>query len=203
MDGVSEWIQQYGYVAVFLGTFVEGESIALLGGFLAHGELLNLWLVMVVSFVGSFCGDQTAFWLGRKYGSRWQPKSPMVQRRMTHAEQLLNRYQIPVLLGFRFVYGIRNATPFVAGSITKIAWPRFILLNAAGAAIWATSIPAIGYYFGHTAESLLGSTKVYQGRILAALVLGGLLIWLLRFLRARRQAVRETATDAGSPPRTQ
>ena len=65
MNEVAEWIQQYGYVAVLLGTFVEGESIALLGGFLAHGELLDLRLVMVVSFIGSFCGDQTAFWLGR------------------------------------------------------------------------------------------------------------------------------------------
>ncbi len=119
---------------------------------------------MLVSFIGSFLGDQTAFWLGRRYGSRWKPKSPMVQRRMAQAEDLLNRYQIPVLLGFRFVYGIRNATPFVAGSITAIAWPRFVLLNVAGALIWATSIPAIGYYFGHTAESLLGSSKTYEGR---------------------------------------
>lgn len=203
MNEVSEWIQQYGYVAVFLGTFVEGESIALLGGYLAHGEFLNLTLVMVVSFVGSFCGDQTAFWLGRKYGSRWKPKSPMVQRRLAHTEQLLNRYQIPVLLGFRFVYGIRNATPFVAGSITKIAWPRFVLLNTVGAALWATSIPAIGYYFGHTAESLLGSSKVYEVRILVGLAFAGLLIGLVRFLRARRRALRVTATDVENPPRTQ
>ena len=203
MNEIAAWIQQYGYAAVFVGTFFEGESVALLGGFLAHGELLDLTLVMVVTFAGSFCGDQTAFWLGRMYGSRWKPKSPIVQRRMAQAEDLLNRYQIPVLLGFRFVYGIRNATPFVAGSITNIAWPRFVLLNAAGALIWATSIPAIGYYFGHTAESLLGSSKAYEGRILIALVSVGLLIWLVRFLRARRQAARVTAADAENPPRTQ
>ncbi len=203
MNEIAAWIQQYGYAAVFVGTFFEGESVALLGGFLAHGELLDLTLVMVVTFAGSFCGDQTAFWLGRMYGSRWKPKSPIVQRRMAQAEDLLNRYQIPVLLGFRFVYGIRNATPFVAGSITNIAWPRFVLLNAAGALIWATSIPAIGYYFGHTAESLLGSSKAYEGRILIALVSVGLLIWLVRFLRARRQAARVTEADAENPPRTQ
>ncbi len=203
MNEIAQWIQQYGYVAVFIGTFFEGESVALLGGFIAHGGLLDLKLVMVVTFAGSFCGDQTAFWLGRKYGSRWKPKSPMVQRRMTEAEGLLNRYQIPVLLGFRFIYGIRNATPFVAGSITSIEWPRFIALNAAGAFIWATSIPAIGFYFGHTAEALLGSSKSYQLGILGALVSGALLIWLIRFLRARRQAARSTAADAENPPRTQ
>ena len=81
-DRADDFIQQYGYAAVLLGTFVEGESIALLGGFLAHGELLDLRLVIVVSFIGSFSGDQTAYWLGRNYGSRWHPKSPVVQRRI-------------------------------------------------------------------------------------------------------------------------
>ncbi len=141
---LSAFIQQYGYVAVLLGTFFEGESIALLAGFFAHSELLDLRLVIIVSFIGSFSGDQTMYWLGRRYGSRWHPKSPVLQRRIVDAERLLNRYQVPVLLGFRFVYGIRNATPFVAGSITKIPLLRFIALNAAGAAIWSISIPVIG-----------------------------------------------------------
>jgi membrane protein DedA with SNARE-associated domain len=200
---VHEFIQQYGYAAVFIGTFVEGESVALLAGFLAHGEYLDLTTVIIVSFIGSFCGDQTAYWLGRRFGSRWRPKSQVLQRRMADAERLLTRHQIPVLLGFRFVYGIRNATPFVAGSVTKIPLLRFIALNAAGAAIWAVSIPVIGYYFGHTAESLLGAGHVYEGRIIAALVVGGLLIWLVRYLRARRRAERSTTTDAANPPRTQ
>jgi membrane protein DedA with SNARE-associated domain len=203
MGELSDLIQQYGYVAVFLGTFVEGESIALLGGFLAHGGYLTLTWVMIISFIGSFSGDQTAYWLGRRYGSRWKPKSALVRERIAHAERALDRYQIPVLLGFRFVYGIRNATPFVAGSITKIPVWRFILLNAAGAAIWSTSIPAIGYYFGETVESLLGKRKVYEWRMLAAIVAIALLIWAVRYLRERRRAVRSNATDAASPHRTQ
>lgn len=203
MIEITDFIQQYGYAAVFVGTFFEGESVALLGGFLAHGGYLDLTLVMVVTFIGSFCGDQTAYWLGRRYGSRWTPKSPMVRRRMVHAAELLHRYQIPVLLGFRFVYGIRNATPFVAGSITQIPLWRFVALNAIGAAIWSISVPLAGYYFGHTAESLLGTREVYQGRILAVLVGAGLLIWLIRYLLARRQAARSNAARAENPPRTQ
>jgi len=200
---VHELIQQYGYAAVFVGTFVEGESVALLAGFLAHGEYLDLTTVIIVSFIGSFGGDQTAYWLGRKFGSRWRPKSPVLQRRMADAERLLTRHQIPVLLGFRFVYGIRNATPFVAGSVTKIPLLRFIGLNAAGAAIWSISIPVIGYSFGHTAESLLGTRQVYEGRIIAALVTGAFIIWLVRYLRARRRAERSPITDAANPRRRQ
>ena len=157
----------------------------------------------IVTFVGSFCGDQTAYWLGRKFGSRWRPKSALLQSRIADAERLLTRYQVPVLLGFRFVYGIRNATPFVAGSITNIPILRFIALNAAGAAIWSISIPVIGYYFGETVELLLGSSRAYETGILIAVVVGGLVIWMVRYLRARRRAARSSAAAAENPPRTQ
>jgi membrane protein DedA with SNARE-associated domain len=200
---LSAFIQQYGYVAVLLGTFVEGESIALLAGFLAHGELLDLRVVIVVSFIGSFSGDQAAYWLGRKFGSRWRPGSPVIQRRIADAERLLKRYQVPVLLGFRFVYGIRNATPFVAGTLNNIPLLRFIALNAVGAAIWSVSIPLIGYYFGETVELLLGSRHIYEGRILGALIAAALIIWLVRYLRARRRAARSSAAAAENPRRTQ
>jgi membrane protein DedA with SNARE-associated domain len=196
-------IQQYGYVAVLLGAFLEGESVVLLAGFFAHGELLDLRLVMIVTFIGSFCGDQTAYWLGRKYGSRWHPKSAVMQSRIADAERLLTRYQVPVLLGFRFVYGIRNATPFVAGSITRIPILRFIALNAAGAAIWSISIPVIGYYFGETVELLLGSSHVYTTGILIAIIAGALVIWMVRYLLARRRAAGSSATVAANPRRTQ
>ena len=203
MGELSDLIQQYGYVAVLLGTFVEGESIALLGGFLAHGGYLDIWLVMLVSFVGSFSGDQTAYWLGRRYGSRWKPKSAVMQARIAQADALLHRYQVSVLLGFRFVYGIRNATPFVAGSIATIPVWRFVALNAAGAAIWSTSVPAVGYFFGHTADQLLGAHAVYGPRALIAIAVVAVSVWAIRYLRARRQAARSTAADAANPPRTQ
>ena len=72
-----------------------------------------------------------------------------------------------------------------------------------GAAIWSVSVPLIGYYFGQTVESLLGSRHIYEGRILGALVAGGLVIWLVRYLLARRRAARSNATDAENPRRTQ
>ena len=182
---LSALIQQYGYVAVLLGTFVEGESIALLAGFLAHGELLDLRLVIVVSFIGSFSGDQTAYWLGRKFGSRWRPRSPVMQRRMADAERLLQ--SLSDSGAARFPVRLRNSQRDPVRRRQhqpNIPMLRFIALNAAGAAIWSISIPLIGYYFGETVELLLGSRHIYERRILGALVAGGLVIWLVRYLRA-------------------
>ena len=42
-------IEQFGYVAVFLGTILEGEAIVVAAGFFAARDYLDLYLVMVVA----------------------------------------------------------------------------------------------------------------------------------------------------------
>jgi len=54
-------VDTYGYVAVLLGTFLEGETILVLGGFAAHRGYLALPWVIVAAFFGSLCGDQLFF----------------------------------------------------------------------------------------------------------------------------------------------
>ncbi len=162
MIELTDFIQQYGYVAVFVGTFFEGESVALLGGFLAHGEYLNLPLVMVVTFVGSFCGDQTAYWLGRRYGSRWKPKSAVVQRRLARADELLHRYQIPVC--WAFVSFTASATPRRSSRAASAAFRLAASSRSTPSAppSGPSQSRCLGYYFGQTAESLLGTRSILR-----------------------------------------
>ncbi|MCX6796576.1 MAG: hypothetical protein NTW06_03705 [Candidatus Falkowbacteria bacterium] len=61
-------IQTYGYFAILAGTFLEGDIILAIGGFLAHQEYLSLPLVILAGFGGAFISDQFFFWLGRKKG---------------------------------------------------------------------------------------------------------------------------------------
>ena len=60
-------VDTYGYLAVLLGTFLEDETILVLGGFAAHRGYLALPWVIVAAFLGSLCGDQLFFFLGRKH----------------------------------------------------------------------------------------------------------------------------------------
>lgn len=51
-------VTSYGYPAVLVGTFLEGETILVLAGFLAHRGYLDLPLVILTAFLGTFTGDQ-------------------------------------------------------------------------------------------------------------------------------------------------
>jgi membrane protein DedA with SNARE-associated domain len=100
-------IIDYGYLALFIGTFLEGETILVVAGFLAHGGYLELPWVIVAAFSGTFAGDQTFFYLGRFKGIRFLEKRPLWHSKTDKVFDLLHRHQIKVVLGFRFLYGVQ------------------------------------------------------------------------------------------------
>ena len=63
-------IQQYGYLAVFFGSVLEGETLLVLAGIAAHRGYLSLQWVVAIAAVGAFIGDQTCFLIGRLLGQR-------------------------------------------------------------------------------------------------------------------------------------
>ena len=69
-------VDAYGYVAVLVGTFLEGETILILGGFAAHRGYMALPWVILAAFIGSLCGDQLFFFLGRWHSQAILSKRP-------------------------------------------------------------------------------------------------------------------------------
>jgi membrane protein DedA with SNARE-associated domain len=188
-------VSHYGYFAIIIGTFLEGETILVLGGFLAHRGYLHLPWVIASAFAGTFAGDQLFFFLGRFKGTRWLEKRPEWKRRSTRAFQLLRKHQLLVILGFRFIYGVRTITPFVIGA-SGISPIRFIALNGGGAAVWALGIGILGFLLGETLQLLLGEVKRFELIVLAALVAIGLIIWLTYLWRERKEVAADEPADS-------
>jgi membrane protein DedA with SNARE-associated domain len=181
-------IDAHGYLAVLLGTFLEGETILILGGVAAKLGYLELTWVIVYGFAGSLIGDQLAFFLGRWRGRSLLQRYPAWNRRASRVGNLLEVHHVPVILGFRFLYGLRNLTPFVLG-MNGLPIVQFALLNVVGAALWAGVIGTLGYSLGHAADLLLGDVRRYEIELLAAVALVGVLSWAVHAglrMRGRR-----------------
>lgn len=179
-------VETFGYPAVLAGTFFEGETILVIGGFAAHRGYLQLHWVILCAFVGSLCSDQLAFLLGRKYGVAMLDRRPHWRARAATVERLLHRHQTWIILGFRFLYGLRNVTPFVLGS-SGIALRRFQILNVIGAALWATGVGVLGYFLGEFAERIIDDVKRYEVWILGGMAVVGMGLWLVHRMRGRRR----------------
>ncbi len=179
-------LTHYGYPIIIIGTFFEGETIMVLGAVAAHLGYLSLEGVIACGFIGSLCGDQLYFLVGRRYGQRILARRPAWQSRTQRVLSLLERHHNLLILGFRFLYGLRSITPFAIG-LGGISYLRFALLNMVGAALWAISIGVAGYIFGHAMQSLLLDIKRHELELMAGIVAVGALAGLIHLYRGRRK----------------
>jgi membrane protein DedA with SNARE-associated domain len=187
---LSELISTYGYAAIAIGTFLEGETILVLGGFAAHRGYLELQWVLVSAFWGTLLGDQLYFYIGRAKGQSFLEKRPVWKSKSAKVFSLLNKHQVLLILGFRFLYGLRTVTPFVLGS-SRIAPSFFLILNILGAFIWTIVIGVMGYMFGHTVEVIIDDIKRYELWLFIGLAALGVIIWSVHLLFKKKMSANK------------
>ena len=178
-------IDSYGYIAVFIGAFLEGETILALAGLASYRGYMDFWTVVVVAMMAGFLGDQFYFFLGRWKGQQLLRRFPHWQERAHKFDALLARWHAPLIIGIRFMYGFRILGPIMLGMGRVPSW-KFVLYNFIGAAIWAPLIAGIGYKFGEMLETILGNMKRYEMWVFAAIILVGTTLFIIHRIRNAR-----------------
>ena len=181
-------INQIGYPAVFLGTFLEGETVLLLAGYAAHRGYLDLAVVLGLAWLGAVIGDQFFFWLGRRHGQALMRRRETLAARVERALGLIGRHPVKIILSMRFLYGLRIALPIAVG-MSNIHWRRFFWLNAVSAIPWAILVGGAGYLFGALLTRHIEELHRIEEWIMALVLLLVLAVHGLGWLRerARRQ----------------
>ena len=142
----SEFIKDWGYWAVFLGSIVEGESVLITASALSAFGYLSIFKVFIVAFVTTVVVDQILFWIGYRMGTEWIiRKFPKLEKTRVRVFKLLNKMDIFFIFAFRFIYGIRTVSPLIIGS-AKIKPSRFVIFNILSGFCWA----AVGCFLGFT-----------------------------------------------------
>lgn len=176
---IEDLIGRYGYLAILVGTFLEGETILVLGGLAAHKGLLSLPGVMACAFAGSLASDQIFFFIGRRRGAAFVASRPRLRAGVERVRDHVERHATLLILAFRFLYGLRNVTPLALG-MSRVSALRFALLNVIGAAVWSIAVGALGWYIGNAARQLVGHLEHYELRAAAAIIAVGLVLWAWR-----------------------
>jgi membrane protein DedA with SNARE-associated domain len=185
-------VSGYGYAGVALTVFVEGFGVPAPGetaiiagsGAAGHGKL-NIVLVAAVAFAAAVCGDSIGFLIGRLGGRRLVLRYGKVLRltpeRFAKVESFMARNGPKVVAGARFVEGLRQLNGLVAGA-TGMPWPRFVLFNAIGAALWVGVWSAAGYFAGDHWEAISAVVHRYEPYALGALVVAVVAVvwWRIR-----------------------
>lgn len=166
---LKEYLELHGYWVLFAGTFLEGEAILLMAGFLAFRGYLDITGVVLTAWVGSFLGDQFYFYLGRLKGRALLKRFHTIARKFREALRLIEKYGVFVAFISRFTYGFRIVLPIILG-ITKLAPRTFLWINLVSALAWALVFALGGYLFGKSASLLLDNIGNYEHYLALALL---------------------------------
>lgn len=194
LESIRVLLEQWGYLIIIGWTFLEGETVVIVAGFLASQQILELnpWLIALCAFTGSFCSDQLFFTLGKYKGEAVLKRFPRLNKNTEKARRLMLKYEIALILGFRFVYGVRNVTPILL-SVSGVKHKKFFLLNMIGASVWALSFSFGGYYFGELINHFAEEHPYLKYAILGGFILLVLSAVVLVRLRNRARNKRLTA----------
>ena len=176
---ISALIASYGYLAVFVGTLFEGETVLLAAGYAAQRGLLHWPVVIAIAIVGGTLGDQIAFMVGRWKGAFLIARFPSLAHRVPQVHRLLERHHVFLILVIRFLYGLRIAGPIIMGT-SQVPFLRFAVLNFVGAILWALLVSGAGYYFGVVLEAWVANVEHVELFILLGILLSGFIaaLWL-------------------------
>ena len=187
---IAALLARYGLPALFLGAGLEGETVVVAGGLMAHAGLVSLPAAMAAAAAGSCLADQLFFLIGRRFREHrlvhWIKAKPAFARAMAWLE----RYPIGFIFAFRFLYGLRTVSPFAIGT-TQVATRTFVMVNIVAAIVWGVTFTAIGYAFGHRFEAWMARVRPSGHTILlvvAGIVAAAVLAHIGRWAWRRRRA---------------
>lgn len=182
-------LQAFGPAAIFLGSGLEGQTVAIAGGVMARMGLINWPLALAAACAGSAVMDQMLFFLGR-YGRSTRFVTRMTAKpAFARAAAFIEAHPIGFVMSFRFIFGLRAAGPVAAG-LSAMGMGLFTGLNLASAAVWASLFSGGGFIFGATLQrwlehpTLKGEIIVGAVGLAFALGMAALALWRPRPLPA-------------------
>jgi membrane protein DedA with SNARE-associated domain len=206
------FVENHGYVLLFLWVLVEQSAIPLpsiplllAAGALIRGGRLYGSVALACCIAAALIADTVWFQLGLRRGRRilsllcrlsLSPDSCVRQ-----TENAFLKYRMKSLLISKFIPGLNAVAAPLAGN-SKSSFGRFLLFDAAGAALWSGCYIALGFLFSTQLEMLLAYASA-MGSGLFLLVAALFALWIVRKYIQRRLFLKRLRTDRITPAELQ
>lgn len=163
---MEDFLDQYGYLALTVGTFFEGETAILIVSSLIHRGMFQFPFTVFAAFFGSFVSDWIYYLIGRLNGKLFLSTRPNLQAKMLPLTSFFERNRLQILFSYRFLYGFRILIPLMIG-MSGLPPKKFLFYSTVTGMIWATLVSTVGYFTGRIFNL---DAKVFQDNLFFVVV---------------------------------
>ncbi|HYR79116.1 MAG TPA: DedA family protein, partial [Candidatus Dormibacteraeota bacterium] len=182
---ISAYIEHFTYLGLFVVLLLCGlgmpipEDVALLaGGYMVHRGITRYPITLAVSLVGVVAGDNSLFFLGRRFGTGWVRYfgigRPGRQVQIERIQKFMQRHGHRAIFYARFLAGLRALIYLSAGSF-GVRPAVFLVYDLLGAIISVPIVVTLGYIFGAQLERIVKYLGGFERLIVIVLILSAIL----------------------------
>jgi len=143
----ARFLSRWGYFAIVLAAFWEGEAVLITAGTLCGAGLLDWRLTILAAAVGGSAGDQIYFYAAHERAARVIRKSKRLSRWYPKVSRFVLRHSTVAVLLSRFAAGLRITIPLVCATAGMPA-KKYSILNLVSGFAWAAFWVAVTYQIG-------------------------------------------------------
>jgi len=193
---LQEFVDRFTYAGILivlllgsLGVPIPEEMPIVAAGILSHEGLMHWWLALPVCLVGVLTGDMVLYWIGRRWGEqvlRWRAvRWVLTPQRAQWLSEGYREHAMKTIATARHVAGLRAAA-FLTAGIARVPFWKFLVADAASAAVSVPFAFTLAYVFTNQVTAILADVhRVERWGALVALVAltGGVLLYMTRWNR--------------------
>jgi membrane-associated protein len=135
---------------LLIGFFLPGDSLLFTAGFVASQQLLNIWILIIGSFICAVVGDNVGYTTGYRFGRKLFSKEDswlFHKKHIVKTQKFYQKYGKKTIVLARFVPIVRTFAPIVAG-LGAMHYRTFMSYNLIGGFFWTFGITFLGFFLG-------------------------------------------------------
>lgn len=209
-DALVHLLGEYGYGLVCAVIGLEAMGLPLPGESMIIGAAiysaatgkLNIAGVIGAAVLGAIMGDNFGYLIGRWAGfrllRRYGAKVGLTDKRLQVGRYLFARQGGKVVFFGRFIAILRTFVALLAGA-NQMEWRTFLLWNAVGGVVWATTYGTAAYLLGDAIRRVEGPVAI--GLAVVGVIVIGVAVVVLRRNEHRLEdkAEHEMQADGAEP----